>query len=216
MKSLHKVQQMLLNILAQYSDKDFIPTMEELRDRVGASSKSVVFHHLKQLEKKGYIMKGFTNRKNYILKESFKGEVLRVKRYAVSKTAFFIKLSNEHSRNMFHLKAFTEDVTLDINLTRHPSKTFVIDMPDDSMSPTLHKDDWLIVDSEEKATDNSIIVLEALKDEGLLIRRFTETDKEIVLSTDKGSLKPVIFSKEKFKNKLFVGVVTGIIKRSKL
>jgi SOS-response transcriptional repressors (RecA-mediated autopeptidases) len=214
MKSLHKVQKMLLNILSQYSDKDYIPTMEELRTRVDASSKSVVFHHLKQLEKKGYIMKGFTNRKNYILKESFKGEVLQVKRYAVSKTPFFIKLTNESERHMFHLKAFPEDATLDFNLARHPSKTFIIDMPDDSMSPVIRKDDWLIVDNAEKPKDGSIIILETLKDKNLLIRRFAATDKEIVLSTDSGSDKLIIFSKKDFAGKLFVGVVTCIIKRS--
>ena len=53
MKDLHHQQRELLEILRANIDDPL--TFEELKTRLDASSKSVVYHHIQQLEKKGYL-----------------------------------------------------------------------------------------------------------------------------------------------------------------
>ena len=51
MKALHPKQTELLEILRTHISDPL--TMEELAERLNVSGKSVVFHHIKQLEKRG-------------------------------------------------------------------------------------------------------------------------------------------------------------------
>jgi len=60
---LHPAQEKLLEILSQNSDEPL--TVRELQEIIGASSTSVVVHHMTQLEKKGYLKKNPYNSKDY-------------------------------------------------------------------------------------------------------------------------------------------------------
>jgi repressor LexA len=55
MEDLHPIQQKLLDLLSSNSDEPL--TIRELQSEVGATSTSVVSHHITQLEKKGFIKK---------------------------------------------------------------------------------------------------------------------------------------------------------------
>lgn len=62
-KPLHPVQESLLGLLAEHTHDPL--TIRELQERVGASSTSVVTHHLSQLEKKGYLKRNPYNPRDY-------------------------------------------------------------------------------------------------------------------------------------------------------
>lgn len=62
-KSLHPVQAELLRLLRENSYDPL--TVRELQERVGASSTSVVTHHMTQLEKKGYLKRNPYNPRDY-------------------------------------------------------------------------------------------------------------------------------------------------------
>lgn len=64
-KALHNVQQQLLKLLEQHADDPL--TIRQMQEEVGASSPSVVAHHLQQLEKKGYLKRNPYNPKDYQL-----------------------------------------------------------------------------------------------------------------------------------------------------
>ena len=66
--SLHRSQQQLLDLLASPSEESL--TVRELQERIGASSTSVVVHHLQQLEKKGYLKRNPYNPRDYQVVES--------------------------------------------------------------------------------------------------------------------------------------------------
>ena len=69
MKKLHPIQQKLLETLKDTQDDPL--TIEGLRDKLGISSKSVVHHHIRQLENKGYLRRNPSNPKDYqILSDS--------------------------------------------------------------------------------------------------------------------------------------------------
>jgi len=63
MKKLHQSQTKLLEILKQNWDEEL--TIRDLQNRIGASSTSVVTHHLFQLEKKGYLKRNPDNPRDY-------------------------------------------------------------------------------------------------------------------------------------------------------
>ena len=62
-KPLHPVQTRLLELLRRQSEDQL--TIRDLQEAVGASSTSVVVHHLQQLEKKGYIKRNPYNPRDY-------------------------------------------------------------------------------------------------------------------------------------------------------
>lgn len=66
--TLHNSQQQLLELLASTHDEPL--TIRELQERIGASSTSVVAHHLQQLERKGYLKRNPYNSRDYIVVEA--------------------------------------------------------------------------------------------------------------------------------------------------
>lgn len=62
-KQLHPTQLKLLNLLKDNIDDPL--TIRELKERIEASSTSVVAHHIQQLEKKGYLKRNPYNPKDY-------------------------------------------------------------------------------------------------------------------------------------------------------
>lgn len=67
-QTLHQSQQLLLELLAASSEEPL--TVRELQERIGASSTSVVAHHLLQLEKKGYLKRNPYNPRDYQVVEA--------------------------------------------------------------------------------------------------------------------------------------------------
>lgn len=63
MKKLHPLQKDLLNLLKETMDDPL--TMRELQEKLGASSPSLVYHHILQLEKKGYLKRNPSNPQDY-------------------------------------------------------------------------------------------------------------------------------------------------------
>jgi repressor LexA len=61
--TLHPSQRQLLNLLAETADDPL--TIRELQERIGASSTSVVAHHLQQLERKGHLKRNPYNPRDY-------------------------------------------------------------------------------------------------------------------------------------------------------
>ena len=61
--SLHKSQQQLLDLLSGAPDEAL--TIRQLQEQIGASSTSVVVHHLQQLQKKGYLKRNPYNPRDY-------------------------------------------------------------------------------------------------------------------------------------------------------
>ncbi|HVY42024.1 MAG TPA: S24 family peptidase [Hyphomicrobiaceae bacterium] len=62
-RPLHPVQSELLELLASHLDEPL--SIRELQAHVGASSTSVVAHHLQQLERKGYLKRNPYNPRDY-------------------------------------------------------------------------------------------------------------------------------------------------------
>lgn len=67
-RPLHPVQMQLLSLLKEHADDPL--TIRELQELAKVSTTSLVFHHLQQLEKKGYLKRDPYNPRNYQVLES--------------------------------------------------------------------------------------------------------------------------------------------------
>ena len=83
MKARHPKQMQLLDILKTTISDPL--TMEELAERLSVSSKSVVFHHIKQLEKKGYLKRNPANPRDYIVLKDPERNVIYLNMYGMAK-----------------------------------------------------------------------------------------------------------------------------------
>ena len=83
MKQLHPKQIELLELLKNNISDPL--TLQELADRLGVASKSVAFHHLKQLERKGYLKRNPDNPRDYILLKDPERNVVYLPMYGQAK-----------------------------------------------------------------------------------------------------------------------------------
>ena len=67
-KPLHPSQEKLIELLAKNAEEPL--TIRVLQERIGASSTSVVVHHIGQLEKKGYLKRNPYNPRDYQVVEA--------------------------------------------------------------------------------------------------------------------------------------------------
>lgn len=84
MRELHPIQKKLLELLKKTIDEPL--TLRELQDFLEISSHSVVYHHIQQLEKKGYLRRNPSNPKDYeILSDSPEKMVVYLNLYGLAK-----------------------------------------------------------------------------------------------------------------------------------
>lgn len=80
---LHLIQKKLLSLLIKNSDEPL--TVREMQDMLGASSTSVVAHHLTQLERKGYLKRNPYNPRDFqILKGAPEKQVAYLNLYGLA------------------------------------------------------------------------------------------------------------------------------------
>ncbi len=83
-RALHPVQEKLLKLLAENVEEPL--TVRELQDLVGASSTSVVAHHVSQLEKKGYLKRNPYNPRDYqVIETGPEREVALINLYGLAR-----------------------------------------------------------------------------------------------------------------------------------
>lgn len=81
---LHPVQAKLLDLLLANSEEPL--TIRELQHRLGASSTSVVAHHIGQLEKKGYLKRNPYNPRDYqVVEHGPEAEIAHINLYGAAR-----------------------------------------------------------------------------------------------------------------------------------
>ena len=191
MRALHPKQAELLNILkANISDP---LTMEELAERLNVSAKSVVFHHIKQLEKKGFLKRNPANPRDYIILKDPERNVIYLKMYGMAKCG-------------------PEGTLLDGTPTRivpvDPSMIY-LEAKGDSMQNLIAPHDWLIVEQNNHPKNKDVVV--CVNNGEVMVKRFTQDGQNVILQSENPQYNPIIADKDSFHVE---GIVRSIIKRS--
>ncbi|NBV06617.1 MAG: peptidase S24 [Proteobacteria bacterium] len=194
---LHKAQEKLIEILSKNIDEPL--TVRELQEMIGASSTSVVVHHMAQLEKKGYLKKNPYNSKDYqILKRPDK-EIAYLNLYGLAACG--------PSGSILDGSPIDRVPVSTKFLSFSASKAFMVKAKGDSMLPKINSGDFVIIEQSNKS-ENGVIAL-CVNDGQALIKKIKQQNKKdkIILVSLNSDFEPFLAA-EDFRVE---GVVRGVI-----
>lgn len=195
MQKLHPTQKSLLELLSKTVEDPL--TMNELREELGVSSTSVIFHHIKQLEKKGYLRRNPLNPQDYqVLSDSPEKKITYLNLYGLGSCGpnGTILDGNPIERIPISSKL----------LGFSSSEAFMIKAKGDSMTPKINNGDLVLVRKTNTAESGEIVV--CVNGGRVLIKKFLKGNPN-VLSSINEKFDPFV-SDDDFR---IEGVVKGVL-----
>jgi repressor LexA len=200
MKKLNPTQKQLLKLLTKLSGDGY--TIRELQDSLGLSTPSLVFFHLQQLEKKGYIERNPMNPADYRVRQPpeesglFLVNLYGLARCGPSGTI----LSGEVEERVELPPQF-----LGVNL----QNPFFVRAHGDSMEPRIHDGDLVLFERRMEVPDGSIV---ACVDGGrAYIKRMVRSGKKLLLYSLNAKYEPFQADPESFHIEGLAQAVVGRI-----
>lgn len=193
--SLHPKQQQLYELLLDRKADESL-TLEEMREDLDVGSLNTVVHHLKQLEKKGYIRRNGENGTLEALPAPVR-DIVYLNLYGTvgcSPTGFFND-DNIIDRIPFPAKKI-----------RVSPDSFLVEARGDSMEPLIHNKDLVLVDKVPVNNGDTVVVVHG--DQAKLKKLYKEK-KHVILQSLNTKYEPVIAEPEDIRP---VGVVRGVIR----
>ena len=185
---LHPVQEALLRLLADNADEPL--SIRELQDRVGASSTSVVVHHLQQLEKKGHLKRNPYNPRDY-----------QVIGGLPEKDITYINLYGMAACGPGHSILDSDPIDripLASRLLSFPAaEAFMVKAKGRSMEPKIHEGDLIIARKTHESRDGKVFV--CVNDEQSLIKLVRIVDGKIFLESFNHQQFPLFAASEDFR-----------------
>ena len=194
--SLHPTQERLLNALLECGHVR--PPLRTLGKRIGVSSPNTVAYHLKQLERKGYLVPREDGEVE-LVREPLR-DVVYLPLYgnaACGRDAFF---ADGNVQERIPLPARTLGIT---------AECFLVRARGDSMQPKICDRDLLLVQPVPSVESGQIAVV-AL-DDGVFAKQLLRGRKEIILNSLAPSFAPVVLSPEQHLH--ILGVVRGVLRQ---
>lgn len=199
MKQLHQKQIELLDILKSHISDPL--TLEELADLLNVSGKSVVFHHIKQLEKKGFLKRNPANPRDYIILKDPERNVVYLPMYGCAKCG---------PEGTLLSGVPTRVVPVDPAMIYFPaSKGFMVEAKGDSMENIIAPRDWLIVEQNRCPQNRDIVV--CVNQGEVMVKRFSQDGQNIILESQNKKYSPIVADRLSFHVE---GIVRSIIKRN--
>ena len=199
MKALHPQQIKLLELLKKNISDPL--TMEELAECLDMSSKSVVFHHITQLEKKGYLKRNPTNPRDYIVLKDPERNVIYLNMYGMAKCG---------PEGTILDGTPTRVVPVDPSMIYFPArKGFMVEAIGDSMQTLIAPHDWLIVEQSHDAGNKDVVV--CVNNGEVMVKRFTKYGEDVILQSENPRYSPIVADRTAFH---IEGIVRSIIKRN--
>lgn len=147
-KKLHPTQKKLLDILIKNIDDQL--SIRDMQEILGISSTSVVAHHLKQLEKRGYLKKNPNNPRDYqVVNGSPEKQITYLNLYGLAHCGpnGFILDGNPIDR-----------IPVSTRMLSFPSsEAFMVKAKGDSMAPKINEGDFVIVKKNHNPESGSIV-----------------------------------------------------------
>lgn len=183
--NLHPMQKKLLELLTKNIDDPL--TIRELQDSLGFSSTSVVVHHLKQLEKKGYLKKNPNNPRDYIIvKDGPEKHIVYLNLYGMAQCG--------HHGSMLDGNPI-DRIPIPTRLLTFPwADAFLVKAKGDSMLPNIHEGD-LVIARRSKSSENGAVVI-CVNDEEALIKKIHKENGNIILMSLNPAYPPMLASQD--------------------
>ena len=195
MQELHPTQEKLLKLLKKNITDPL--TIRELKDELALSSTSVVYHHIQQLEKKGYLRRNPTNPKDYqILADSPDKKITYLNLYGLAHCG-----SNGSVLDGDPIDRIPISTQI---LGFSSAEAFMVKAKGDSMQPKISDSDLVIVKKAETAKNGDIVVC---VNKGEVLIKKLQQGKQTILSSLNTAYDPFLASKD-FR---IEGIVRGVL-----
>lgn len=194
MNKLHPKQQKLLELLQQHTDNPL--TIRELQELLNISSTSIVAHHIKQLEIKGYLRRNPSNPKDYqVLASSPEKSITYLNLYGLAHCGPHGSILNGDP---------IDKIPLSTRLLGFTSQeAFMVKAKGDSMEPKINDGDLVIAKKSQEVKSGDIVV--CVNDGEALIKKIQLDSLPILISLN-SKYQPFVASDD-FR---IEGIVRGI------
>ncbi len=173
-RTLHPVQERLVEILLANADAPL--TIREMQEKLDISSPSVVVHHLRQLEKKGYLKRNPHNPRDYqIMTDGPERQFAYLNLYGLA----------ECGQDGSPLDGNPIDrIAIPSRLLSFPaSEAFLVQAKGNSMAPRIEDGD-LVIARRTNSVDNGRVVVCVNDGEALIKKLQIEPDRCILVSAN--------------------------------
>jgi repressor LexA len=197
MKKLHPKQEKLLDLLKNNIEEPL--TIRELQDEIGASSPSIVHHHIKQLETKGFLRRNPHNPHDYqILAEDPDKKIAFLNLYGMAQCGPNGSMLDGNP---------IDRIPISTKILGFPSAdAFLVKAKGDSMEPKIKNGDIVIAKKGDLPENGNIVV--CVNNGEALIKKIQQNGNNIILTSLNQSYDPFLADEDTFKVE---GVVRGIL-----
>lgn len=196
MKPLHSVQKKLLDLLIKNGDDPL--TIRGMQDLLEVSSPSVVVHHLRQLEKKGFIKRNPYNPQDYqVLKGGPEKQITYLNLYGLAHCGPNGSILDGNP---------IDRIPISTRLLTFPaSEAFMVKAKGDSMLPKINDGDLVIGRRTHSAENGSIVA--CVNNGEALIKKIQKEKGRIILISLNPAHNPFLASSD-FR---IAGEIRGVI-----
>lgn len=196
MKQLHRTQKQLLELLKNNMEDPL--TIRELQDLLEVSSPSVVSHHIRQLEKKGYLKRNPHNPKDYQILTEPEKPIVYLNLYGLAHCGPEGSLLDGNPKDRIPIAS---------RLVSFPAvEAFLVEAKGDSMEPRIKEGDLVIAKKTQVPNNGDSVVCVYKKD--AIIKQFYQMDDHIILQSENNNYSPIVAGKDEVSVE---GVVKGSI-----
>lgn len=197
-KQLHNKQKTIFDLLKENSLSPL--SIKDLSIKSDIDSPGVLYYHLNQLEKKGYLKKNPNNSKDYIILETPEENIVYIGNYGKAQCGYRGNILDGTPVN--HIPIAT-------SLLRFSAKeAFIVEADGDSMMPKIIEGDIIIAKKQNIAENGDIIV--CTYNNEVLIKKYIYTSNSISLvSLNQEKYHPIVVSE--IDDFIISGVVKNIL-----
>ena len=166
---------------------------------INENSPGVVYHHIQQLERKGFLKRNLGNSKDYKLLDVPDRLIVFLNKYGNAQCG---------PEGFFLDDNVIEKIPISSNLLKFPAfEAFIVEAKGDSMYPKINQGDIVIGRKQNYASQNDIIV--CAYEEKVLIKKFNIIGIQVFLSSENIKYANIpITEQDDFK---IIGVVKNIL-----
>lgn len=197
MIELHPKQIKLLQILRKNINMPL--TMKELSEEAGITSPGVLYHHIRQLEKRGYLKRNPENYRDYNILDSPEKQIVYINKYGTAQCGPDGSILNGD---------VIDRIPIASSLIRFSSSlAFIVEAKGDSMEPKISNRDIVIAKIQNYADSEDIVV--CVYENKVLIKQLLKIDQRVVLNSFNKKTKLIeVQNEQDFK---IEGIVKNII-----
>lgn len=198
MKALHHKQEIILDLLRINSPNPL--TIMDLSISSGINSPGVLYYHLNQLEKKGYIKKNPNNSKDYTVLESPEENIVYIGNYGKARCGYQGNILDGSPLSYIPIAS---------SLLRFSAKeAFIVEAEGDSMEPKI-LEGYIVIAKKQNSAEHGDLIVCSYNDEILIKKYICQSNSVSLISLNQENYHPIGVSIDD--NFIISGVVKNIL-----